>query len=97
MNRNELRQTLLYSDDVRAFATPEEFELVGSNEATFRQFVAVLNEVDSAPYPLPDELHRRLLQACETIVALFPSRTLSPTSVSVIVECARRCISEGIS
>lgn len=97
MTRDELKQAVRYSEDVRAFGTPEELEIVGANESAFAQLMTVLDEVESAPNPLPDEMRRRLLQACEVVDALFPLTSPGPTSVSVIVACARRCISEGIT
>lgn len=97
MSRDELNQALRYSEDVRAFGTVEEQEIVFGNVSAYQQAVTILNEVVSAPNPLPDELRDRLRQACEAIDALFPLEESMATSVSVIVTCARRCLSGEIS
>jgi hypothetical protein len=95
MNRDRLRQELLYAEDIRAFATPDEIEAVRAHQAEYSHLVEIMRQVEEAPEPLSAELLLRFFRACRTIDPLFP-RDANPTSVSVIVGLARQCIEEAI-
>ena len=98
MTRDKLRQSLDYAKECSYAATPEELEIYISNEGVFNRFGNVAREVLGAPDPLPDEVRFRFLEACQALNALFPTEMEgSATSVGTNLDCARRCLSEGIT
>src|SRR5262249_21704402 len=99
MTRNELRKLRNFIADAWiGYATEAELEIYCANGVIFERFGKAWDEVLSASDLLSDEVRNRFLEACREFSSLFsPEMKDEHTAVSMELECARRCLSEGIT